>query len=174
MRELTQERLKELLHYDPDTGVFTWTFRRGRVSTGQDAGTLTNGYIVVGIDGCSYRAQRLAWFYMHGSWPRKYIDHINRIKTDNGFINLREATSAENQRNVGIGKGNRSGFKGVFWEPERKKWKARVQFNKRKYTLGRFERINDAIIAYENFCQKYHGQFYSPQEINESVNGYYK
>ncbi|MCT8345431.1 MULTISPECIES: HNH endonuclease [Photorhabdus] len=164
MMELTQRKLKELLDYNPDTGVFTWldNTRKG-IRHDRVAGSQSHGYITIAIDGKHYRAHRLAWLYVYGQWPVNMIDHINRVKSDNRIANLREATNEENQRNVEVGKKNKSGFKGVFWEPSRQKWKARTQMNKKKYTLGRFDRIEDAVAAYESFCQKHYGEFYVPQ-----------
>ena len=78
---LTQERLKELLSYDPATGIFAWKTRRNQLSDiGQRAGTIhVCGYRVIRIDESGYQAGRLAWFYMTGQWPKSEIDHKNRI-----------------------------------------------------------------------------------------------
>ncbi|MEX5730773.1 HNH endonuclease [Providencia hangzhouensis] len=164
MGKLTYSRLRELLDYNPDTGVFTWLPKasKGTRRVGV-AGSVSNGYIAIGIDGKQYRAHRLAWLYIYGHWPNNMLDHVNRIKSDNRILNLREASNEENQRNVEVGKKNKSGFKGVFWEPSRQKWKARAQMNKKKYTIGRFDKIEDAVAAYENFCRKNYGEFYVPQ-----------
>ncbi|MCP9269869.1 HNH endonuclease [Xenorhabdus sp. XENO-1] len=164
MGKLTQKRLRELLRYSPETGIFTWldNTRRG-IRPNAVAGSLNNGYITIAVDGRQYRAHRLAWLHVYGKWPNKMIDHINRIKSDNRIANLREATNAENQRNVEVGKKNKSGFKGVFWEPSRRKWKARAQLNNKKYTIGRFDEIENAIAAYEEFCQKHYAGFYVSQ-----------
>ena len=81
---LTQERLKELLHYDEETGLFTRKTRVASRMKGTISGARHNkGYVQIMIDGDNYLAHRLAWFYVYGEWPKNQIDHINRIKTDN-------------------------------------------------------------------------------------------
>lgn len=81
---LTQERLKELLKYDPETGLFTWISRKPKVKLNTIAGYKTKrGYILIGVDRVYYFGHRLAFFYMTGQWPKEVIDHINCIKSDN-------------------------------------------------------------------------------------------
>jgi hypothetical protein len=112
---LTQERLKELLHYDPETGVFTWLQTRGQQTRGCKAGSPDkDGYIKIGINRRSYRAHRLAWFYVNGSWPTELIDHINGEKADNRIANLRKADFSENCQNLkGASKRSTTGLLGV-------------------------------------------------------------
>jgi len=98
---ISLERLKALLHYNPDTGIFTRlqpTHRRNStgVVVGSDNGL---GYLTVSLDRVSYRLHRLAWFYMTGEWPEFQIDHKNTIRSDNRWWNLREATTKENTHN---------------------------------------------------------------------------
>jgi hypothetical protein len=104
MTELTQERLKELLHYDPETGIFTnLTQRGGHAKKGAVAGTKNSiGYVCIRIDYDQYRAHRLAWLYVYGEFPEKFIDHMNEIRDDNRIINLRLATHQENLHNIFI------------------------------------------------------------------------
>lgn len=113
---LTQLRLKELLHYDPVTGHFTWIVANSnRAPAGTPAGRTGNshGYCPIGIDGKRYRAHRLAWLYMTGEWPPEHIDHINGVRSDNRWHNLRAATLKENNRNMGLQRNNAAGYKGV-------------------------------------------------------------
>lgn len=98
--DLTHSRLCELLHYDPHTGVFRWAVDRARVRAGDVAGCYDcNGYRTIRIDGYDYFAHRLAWFFVHASWPVAVIDHLNRRRYDNRLSNLRDVTQSENLRN---------------------------------------------------------------------------
>ena len=86
--DLTAETLRQILHYNPDTGVFTWIRKPRYAGSGEQAGSYsTKGYRRVKIGVTSYRAHRLAWFYMTGQWPVDQIDHINGIPDDNRFSN---------------------------------------------------------------------------------------
>jgi hypothetical protein len=103
MCDLTQARLKQLLDYDPETGVFTWRVNRGGAAkAGTRAGCPTPFYYrVIRIGGRSRREHSLAWLYVHGHWPADELDHINRVRDDNRIANLREVTHAENMQNTG-------------------------------------------------------------------------
>lgn len=148
MAELTQERLKELLTYDPDSGVFTWKeTRNGFVKKGDIAGSNNGkGYIVIMIDKITYQSHRLAWLYMTGEHPKNQIDHINHRKSDNVFSNLREATNQDNQKNTSISKNNTSGIVGVIWHKRFKKWSAQINSGKR-YHLGCYKYYIQAMAA---------------------------
>lgn len=97
-RRLSQAKLKYLLNYDPDTGLFRWNEKTGarKNPAGSNIG---DGYMGMSIGGVSYRLGRLAFLYMTGRWPMPEVDHINRIRHDNRFCNLRECTRAENLKN---------------------------------------------------------------------------
>jgi HNH endonuclease len=127
---LTAARLREILHYNPDTGEFAWIERRqgrrlGAVGSIGTKGKGTNYFrLMVTIDYHSYKAHHLAWLYMTGEWPFPEIDHINRNPMDNRFANLRLATKVEQRANRGIQKNNTSGTTGVFWDKFGKRWRA--------------------------------------------------
>src|SRR3989304_2031824 len=87
---ITQSALKQIIHYDPDTGVFTWIVNRGRkAKSGYLAGVISDlGYRRIQISGRKHYAGRLAWLYMTGSQPVNEIDHINGVRDDDRFSNL--------------------------------------------------------------------------------------
>lgn len=156
---LTQERLKALLHYDPETGVFTWKVNHGNqyMNAGRVAGHIrAKGYIGIGVDGKSYAAHRLAWMYVHGELPTIGIDHINRKKNDNRLINLRLASQSENLQNQTICKRNTSGLQGVSWSKSAKKWHAYISFNKKRVNLGLYSNIEDAAEARRKAKSEHH------------------
>lgn len=114
---LTQERLKEILKYSPETGEFVYLVPRkggSGINTGDIAGDLCMyGYRRIGIDGKRYRACRLAWLYMTGEWPEKHVDHVNGIRSDDRWGNLRHASIRENAFNRGVSERCSIGIKGV-------------------------------------------------------------
>jgi hypothetical protein len=144
---LTQEYLKELLSYNPLTGEFVWIAPRKRVIVGRVAGGLLKGYVRICINKKTYWAHRLAWLYMTGKSPSKQIDHINHNRADNRFINLRECSHQENHRNRTLQKNNTSGFIGVCWNKNDKKWLASIRINGNRKNLGLFKERNHAVIA---------------------------
>lgn len=157
--ELTAERVRELLHYAPDTGVLTWRATMGRSAlAGSVAGTCGR-YVNVKIGQRRYYAHRLAWLYMTGEWPRVYIDHRNGDGLDNRFANLREATGSQNQANKIISKVNSSGVKGVHWFARTQKWRAEIKANGRSVHLGYFTELSDAAAARAKAEREHHGQF---------------
>src|SRR5665213_554054 len=116
---LTLDRLKLMLYYDPELGWFMWLVApqiAGRVRPGYIAGCLdSKGYVRVSILGRQYRAHRLAWFYMTGMWPVDEIDHEDRVRVNNQWLNLREATTGQNHQNLTPRSDNHSGMTGVSW-----------------------------------------------------------
>jgi hypothetical protein len=144
---LTQKRLKDVIHYDPETGVFTWVKRPG-VRGGSIAGTtMKDGYRRIKIDGRGYLAHRLAVLYMEGYIPELTVDHIWRDRADNRYSGLREATYQCQTRNCGMCKNNTSGIKGVHWSAALKKWAASIRINNKLKHLGFFYNIIDAAYA---------------------------
>jgi hypothetical protein len=147
---LTQAKLKEILNYDPDTGIFKWIIkpRRSRINVGTITGKSTsNGYPVITYEGKQYQAHRLSWLYVYGVFPKNETDHINHIRDDNRIVNLREATGTENQMNRSCSKNNKSGHTGVNWIKLRYKWRASIMVNNKKLHLGYFTKKKEAIEA---------------------------
>ena len=146
---LTQQRLKELLDYDPDTGVFRWKIARQSRRIGTVAGgTSGNGYRQIMLYGKMYKVHRLAWLFVHGEFPTGDLDHVNRDRQDNRIANLRIASKSENQWNRSLDKDNTSGFMGVSWHKKDKKWRARIQAHKKNRHLGNFDTPEEAHEAY--------------------------
>ena len=152
---ITQKELKELLHYDPETGVFMWVVLRQGVRNGGVAGSMSYGYIRIKVKGRSYQAHRLAWLSIHGKWPKEQIDHINHIRDDNRIENLREATNQENQRNASMKKNNKSGITGVYWYKRDNKWLAYIMTGGKLINLGYFTDKFEAICARKSAEKKY-------------------
>ena len=145
---LTQERLKEILHYCPEIGAFTWLKSMGRCRAGGFAGCKDlHGYIMVGIDKKLYAAHRLAFLYMTGSLPKDHTDHINQVRHDNRWKNIREVTQAGNNKNKSVRKDNKSGFNGVYWCKHLNKWVSQIGIDGKIISLGNFMEKSDAIEA---------------------------
>lgn len=158
---LTHERLKYVINYDPTTGIFTWARKRtNRIKKGAVAGSMQGGYVTIYIDGHHYLAHRLAWFYYFGEWPSKFIDHANTIKTDNRIDNLREATHAENQWNISLLPRNKSGFKGVSWYKKHGRWKASYCKNNKPQHIGYYDTPEEASAAYLAVVKAERGEFH--------------
>lgn len=150
--QVSQSRLKGLLHYDPSSGVFTWkVWRGGSARAGTVAGKLdSKGYRQITVDMKAILAHRLAWFYMVGVWPEHEVDHINGVRTDNSWLNLRDATKNENQQNLAKCRASNksTGLLGASYDAESGKYLARIGNNGRNKNLGRFSTAEEAHAAY--------------------------
>lgn len=144
---LTQERLKQVLVYDPVTGRMHHLGRMG-VKHGSKAGASDiEGYLVVRVDGVKHRANRLAWLYMTGEHPDGQIDHVNGIRSDDRFCNLRLVSNKQNGRNQRLQSGNKSGVTGVCWHKRFGKWIAQIRVDGKYIYLGMFSDIEDAAAV---------------------------
>ncbi len=163
--DLTPERLRALLRYEPDTGRFIWIYNRmhpnliGTVAGCPHPSTL---HITIYCDAKPYKAHRLAWLYMTGEWPSADIDHRNRIANDNRWDNLRLATKSGNQCNKTITALNTSGYKGVDYVKREHKWRARIVISGKSHCLGYFHSAIEAAKAYDDHCIISHGEFACP------------
>jgi hypothetical protein len=154
---LAQSQLKDLIHYDPDTGVFTNRFSRSnKINTEADRFHSASGYKRISVNNVRYTSHRLAWFYMYGVWPKGNLDHINRVKDDNRLINLREVTGSQNCQNTGLRSDNTSGHKGISWSNGHRKWQAQIKANGVYLYLGRFINLDDAIAARKQAEEQLH------------------
>ena len=145
------EELLRQLDYDPNTGIFRWKVTtNNRAKVGSVAGTYTlKGYRQIKFNGKSWRAGRLAWFYVHGVEPTHAIDHINHIKDDDRIDNLRDATGTEQQRNLPLFSTNSTGHHNISWDKVNLRYKVSVREkgNKSSTTVGRFSSLKKAISA---------------------------
>lgn len=157
---LTAEHIRELLTYDPDTGIFRWRVaRNNRIKAGSIAGSFkrATGYVEIHIDNKCYLAHRLAWFYMAGEWPADDIDHRNLAKDDNRWSNLRPATQSQNNANRRVMGNSKTGIKGVT--KTRDRYRAQITVNgKRKY-LGTVDNPVLASYLYRLAAVIYHREF---------------
>jgi len=146
--ELTQSYLKQILHYDAETGLFTWLVPNGkRVRKGDMAGCLHGGRVFIRINKVLYVAHRLAWLYVHGYLPSVDIDHCDGIASHNWLSNLREATRSQNMQNQRRAqKGSASGLLGVY--PSFNKWIAKISVDGQSQHLGTFPTPELAHAAY--------------------------
>ena len=163
---ITQEELKSLFDYDPNTGKFIRKVATtNSVKVGDIAGGLNQrGYVVIWTNGRSYLAHRLAWLYVYGEFPELNIDHINHDITDNRISNLRQATQLQNVWNSKIKNSSETGVKGVTKDKRKKStFYARCRVNGEHVYLGAFSTKEDAGKAYDDFARSLHGEFYSEQ-----------
>ena len=157
---LSAARLREVLNYDPETGVFTWKVRTSnRVNVGAVAGAmLKTGYLSICLDGKFYRAHRLAWLFVRGEWPTADIDHLNGIRTDNRFANLRDASRSVNQQNLRAARGSTaSGMLGVYRSDKKgKPWRSCIKVDGVDRHLGNYATPEAAQAAYIDAKRKLH------------------
>lgn len=161
MLELTCKRLRELLRYEPDTGDWYWRVRiNSKVDVGDAAGTISvHGYRIITLGGTKYRASRLAFLYMTGSWPVNEVDHENRCKLDDRWINLRDVTGSENQINRDLQSNNTSGFRGVHWHTRDCKWIVQVKKENQNFFVGQYDSLEEAVVARDLAAKELHGSF---------------
>jgi hypothetical protein len=147
MRLLTAEELKEVLSYDPDTGEFRWKVRTAVRNIGDLAGYFdSNGYRRIQVNHNDYKAHRLAWLYVNGSFPKHFIDHINGKKGDNRISNLREATMRENQCNRKLHRDGR--LHGTCYSKQINRWISSIRIGERRKHIGCFSSEEAAHHTY--------------------------
>lgn len=156
---LTQNKLKQALDYNPETGVFIWKVARGTRTDliGSVAGTKHHkGYREIEIDSKAYMAHRLAALFMTGKFPDYQMDHINGVRDDNRWANLRNCTRQENHQNRKLDKRNKSDHTGVHWCKTNKRFIAQIKVNQKQTVLGRFKTLQEAVDCYNFHKVKIH------------------
>lgn len=157
--DLTAQRVRELMQYDPETGVFKWLVKPNRnIRVGEVVGTSRGSgqCLQTKIDGYFYRLHRLAWLYVYGSWPEADIDHIDGNPANNALANLRDVSRSVNLQNrrKAMGHNKSAGILGV--SKKRNKWRARIKVNGRQISLGHFDTIEEAQAAYLTAKREHH------------------
>lgn len=156
--KITAAFLRELFHYDPETGVFTRIVtRQGQgARAGDVAGTLKpSGYLTIWICGANHMAHRLAWLYVHGTWPAHEIDHIDGNRANNAIANLRDVTRSVNHENLRRARSDSAhGFLGV--SPFFGKWKSRITVNGKFQHLGVYDTPEEAHAVYLEAKRRLH------------------
>jgi hypothetical protein len=170
---VSPQQLRELLSYNPLTGVALWRVRleshfdnvatcarwntryAGKIAGGVDKAT---GYIRISVDNKHYALHRVIWAIMTGEWPPE-VDHEDTDKLNNKWTNLRKATHSQNSANRVRQPNNTSGFKGVSWSASADKWRAYIVIEKKQIHLGNFDDINDAKNAYKTAAKQKFGKF---------------
>ena len=144
------ETLRELITYEPDTGLFRWRISRGRAGAGKIAGCADSaGYIRIYILGRKQAAHRLAWLYMTGEWPVIDVDHKDTVKSNNRWSNLRLATRSQNSENQrGPKANNRSGYLGVHFHKRSQKYVASITVRGKRRQLGEYRTGEEAYAVY--------------------------
>ena len=153
------ERIKELLSYEPASGIFLWRKSQGRQCAGRQAGSVCgNGDIEITIDGQRCKAHRLAWLLCIGQDPGQLqIDHINCVKDDNRIENLRLATNQQNSFNRRH-RASSADYKGIWLHPNGR-WRARIVFDGRSIHLGYYDTAEQAHEAYATAAAFWHGNY---------------
>lgn len=162
---LKVEWLREHMAYVPEVGAFMWKIRGPGRTVGKVLGTVTPlGYVTIKVDNVVYYAHRLAWFYVHGVWPKGPIDHINSVKTNNAIANLREATHAQNAARRPTTR-VLAPSRGVF--PHGSGFVARIHHSGKRHYLGYFKTAEAAKVAYEAKAKEIYGEFAHVERMSE-------
>lgn len=158
---ITQNYIKENFTYCPESGLMARINCKKFKITPKNK--TASGYVRFKIFGKNRLAHRLIWLYMTGEFPSDglEVDHINGIRDDNRWANLRLATRRQNRLNSTIDKDNKSGYKGVCWSKHSKKWRAACKINYQYHHIGLYENKEDAHKAYVNYVKELHGEFYT-------------
>lgn len=160
---ISLNELRAQFLYDPETGLWIWKSINKYMPPerlGSRAGYRHHsGRWVLKVGDKGINAARIAYFYMTGQWPSVDVDHKNGDVADDRWENLRLATRAQNNRNVGKKSRNRSGVKGVSWHAATGKWISRITVNYKQIHLGVFDDFEEAVRVYREASIRLHGSF---------------
>lgn len=151
--EVTQQTVLDLFDYDAEEGVLAWKQRTGTALAGQVAGYIKgSGYRYIRVGSRDFAAHRLIWLWHKGSWPKRHIDHIDRVKANNRIENLRDVTRSENMLNQSFSKANKTGYRGVYSRNRNSNggcgFYAAIGINGALVYLGTYDTAWEANLAY--------------------------
>lgn len=158
---LTRGRLRAVVEYDPELGLFRWIEPGPKRVVGSIAGAIKrDGYRYIGIDLRRYKAARLAWIYQYGDIPDgMLVDHINRDRSDDRISNLRLVTASQNMMNTSRRSNNKSGHKGIHRHSQNGNWVVQISAYRQRKHVGVFNDLEDAIRAYNAASASLHGNY---------------
>lgn len=159
--KFTVEYLRSILHYDRETGEWSWLVRKAnRIRVGDIAGkTDSHGYRQLTINNFSYLSSRMAVFYETGEWPAGEVDHRDMNPSNDRWSNLRIATRSQNFANQHAYSSNKIWLKGVYRKKGKNYFAAQIQVNKKQIHLGYFPTPEAAHDAYKAAAVQYFGEF---------------
>lgn len=158
---LTHQMLLSWIIYHPIQGLWEWRNpaimnKRNRTTVGTIS---VHGYRIITINGTKYRSGRLAVFYMTGEWPKEEVDHIDRDKLNDSWVNLKEASRSENALNRDLQSNNTSGVRGVHWDVNKQMWAVQVKKDNLNHWGGRFASLDEAVAVRDSVALQLHGDF---------------
>lgn len=167
-----EDEIRSLLAYDPESGLLRWKERwNPKIREDMVAGTISQGYVYVCVRYRRFRAHRIAWLLMTGDWPAQgtEIDHINGIRNDNRWCNLRALPRKKNCMNSGIRSNNKSGKTGVSFVARSGKWDARITADGVLYLLGQYASRQEAIEARTAAEKTYFGEYRNRDDSRRAI-----
>ena len=171
-RQMTEQDVSKVLaqlSYDPETGIFHHRKNAGCMLAGQRAGNKdSSGHIQFCVDRKMYLAHRVAFLFVEGKMPPDdmEVDHINGIRHDNRWCNLRLATRQQNSWNRACHKNSKSGLRGVRFAKRRGKWEALIYLNKRQKHIGYYSTAEEASQAFAEAVKKYRGPEWAGRDLH--------
>lgn len=160
-KKVSTEWLLENIEYNPNTGEFKGKYKDFNIRK------TSENYLMVYLEGRDYCVHRLIWQIMTGTPPKDKIDHINCIRSDNRWKNLREANSHENGCNRVSRKKTASGFKNVYYNKEIGMFRAHIMKYGKQFHLGYFATADAAHSEYVRASEHLHGEFSNPGFLKE-------